>query len=150
MTDYELLYSQVREMILADPWYVSAMSNISALLMDSLPGLNWAGFYLLRGGQLIVGPFQGKPACIHIRTGNGVCGACGERDQAVIVPDVHQFPGHIACDSASKSELVLPIHRGGEVAAVLDLDSPVPDRFREEDLRGLSELAARIEERIRW
>ncbi len=150
MTDYELLYSQVREMILADPWYVSAMSNISALLMDSLPGLNWAGFYLLRGGQLTVGPFQGKPACVHIPVGKGVCGTAVEKDEIQIVPDVHQFPGHIACDSASRSEIVLPLHRGGKPAAVLDIDSPEYSRFSEEDAAGLGRITGVIEEMTEW
>lgn len=144
MTDYELLCSQAREMIAADPWYVPALSNLSALLMDSLPDLNWAGFYLLHEGQLVVGPFQGKPACVHIPAGKGVCGTALAEDRILNVPDVHEFPGHIACDSASSSEIVIPLHRNGKPVAVLDIDSPLPRRFTEEDSAGLAKVAAVI------
>ena len=150
MTDYALLSRQVQEMILADPWYVPALSNVSAFLMDTLPGLNWAGFYLLRDSQLIVGPFQGKPACVHIPVGKGVCGTAIEKDQVQNVPDVHQFPGHIACDSASNSEIVLPLHRDGKPAAVLDIDSTLFDRFSEEDETGLKKIADIIEKLTDW
>ena len=145
MTDYELLCSQAREMIAADLWYVPALSNLSALLMDSLPGLNWAGFYLLREGQLVVGPFQGKPACVHIPAGKGVCGTALAEDRILNVPDVHEFPGHIACDSASSSEIVIPLHRDGKPVAVLDIDSPLLRRFTVEDAAGLAKVAAVIE-----
>ena len=148
--DYELLLAQVLEIIREDPWYVAALSNISALIFQALPDLNWAGFYLLRGGRLVVGPFQGKPACIHIDAGKGVCGAAIERDEVLTVPDVHLFPGHIACDSASKSEIVLPIHRCGQVAAVLDIDSPILSRFTEDDRRGLERVTGAIEAGISW
>ena len=137
MTDYRLLSRQAQEIIDADPWYVPALSNISALLMDALPELNWAGFYLLRGDRLVVGPFQGKPACVHIPEGKGVCGTSLAEDRTLNVPDVHQFPGHIACDSASNSEIVIPLHRDGKPAAVMDIDSPVYARFSEEDEAGL-------------
>lgn len=150
MTDYRTLCGQAREMISAEPWYVPALSNLSALLMDTLPELNWAGFYLLRGDTLVVGPFQGKPACIHIPAGKGVCGACVSQDRAMNVPDVHQFPGHIACDSASESEIVIPLHSGGKIIAVMDIDSPVLRRFAEADEDGLREFAAVIEAGIRW
>ena len=150
MTDYELLSRQVQEMIQTDPWYVPALSNISALLMDTLPELNWAGFYLLRGSRLVVGPFQGKPACVHIPVGKGVCGTAVEKDEIQNVPDVHRFPGHIACDGASASEIVLPLHRGGKPAAVLDIDSPVPCRFSAEDETGLKKIAVLIEKLIDW
>ena len=148
--NYELLLGQAREILDADPWYVPALSNISALLMDSLPDLNWAGFYLVRGQRLVVGPFQGKPACIHIPVGRGVCGTAVSRDCVMNVPDVHEFPGHIACDSASSSELVLPLHAGGQPAAVLDMDSPLPARFSPEDEAGLKSLAELIESAVTW
>ncbi len=150
MTDYETLCRQAEEIIRADSWYVPAMSNLSALLADTLPGLNWAGFYLLRGGQLTVGPFQGKPACIHIPAGKGVCGTSLAQDRVINVPDVHAFPGHIACDSASRSEIVLPLHRDGKPAAVLDIDSPVPERFTAADEEGLIKTAGIIERLISW
>ncbi len=150
MTDYELLRQQTREMIAADCWFVSALSNVSALLADTLPELNWVGFYLLRGGRLVVGPFQGKPACVHIPVGKGVCGSSLERDEALNVPDVHAFPGHIACDSASRSELVIPLHADGKPLAVLDMDSPVLNRFGAEDEAGLKEIARVIEQEISW
>lgn len=149
MTNEELLCTQALELIREEPWYVPAFSNLSALIMASLPDLNWAGFYLLRNGRLTVGPFQGKPACIHIPLGKGVCGTCAAKDETQVVPDVHLFPGHIACDGASRSEIVLPLHENGKVKAVLDLDSPLPDRFgRDEAL--LRSLARVIEENIRW
>ena len=118
--------------------------------METLPDLNWAGFYLLHGGQLTVGPYQGRPACIHIPPGKGVCGAAAERDETLVVPDVHAFPGHIACDGASRSEIVIPIHAGGRVTGVLDIDSPLPGRFTEADRRELEDTVRAIERGIRW
>lgn len=150
MTDYQTLAGQAEGILEAEPWYVAALSNISALIAATLPDLNWAGFYLLRNGILTVGPFQGKPACIHIALGKGVCGTAAARDETVLVPDVHQFPGHIACDSASASEIVIPVHAEGLVAAVLDIDSPVKARFTPEDREGLEQLVRVIEEGIRW
>ena len=137
-------------MLAAEPWHVAAMSNLSALIMENMADLNWAGFYLRRGEGLVVGPFQGKPACIHIPMGKGVCGTTALRDRTTVVPDVHAFPGHIACDSASRSEIVIPLHAEGRVAAVLDIDSPVPDRFSPEDVRGLEELAGLLENAAAW
>ena len=148
--NYELLSEQAQEIINAEPWYVAALSNLSALIMDSLPDLNWAGVYLMRGGQLVVGPFQGKPACIHIPMGRGVCGTAVEKNEVQIVPDVHAFPGHIACDGASASEIVIPIHKDGRVIGVLDIDSPVKGRFSEEDAAGLQVIAKMIEEKVDW
>lgn len=150
MTDYQTLAGQAEGILEAEPWYVAALSNISALIAATLPDLNWAGFYLLRNGILTVGPFQGKPACIHIAPGKGVCGTAAARDETVLVPDVHQFPGHIACDSASASEIVIPVHAEGLVTAVLDIDSPVKARFTPEDREGLEQLVRVIEEGIRW
>lgn len=150
MTNYQTLADQAKEMLEAEPWYASSLSNISALIMAMLPRLNWAGFYLMREGQLTVGPFQGLPACIHIAPGKGVCGTAAAKDETTVVPDVHQFPGHIACDGASESEIVIPIHGDGEVKAVLDIDSPVKDRFSPEDREGLEQLVKVIEEKVSW
>ena len=144
--DYELLARQLEQLAEADNWYVPLLANASALLYGALEDLNWAGFYLMRGGQLVLGPFQGKTACIHIPMGKGVCGTAASSDATLVVPDVHRFPGHIACDSASNSEIVIPIHAGGKVAAVLDIDSPRFDRFSEADRVGLEEVAKVIEE----
>ena len=150
MTDYEVLRKQVSGLLTEEPYYVAAMSNISSVLKDALPDINWAGFYILRGGRLVVGPFQGKPACIHIGIGSGVCGYCVRQDQTIVVPDVHAFPGHIACDSASNSEIVIPIHCGGKVAAVLDIDSPLFDRFSEDDRTGLERIVSLMEKMLEW
>ena len=145
-----LLLQQAGEIIDAEPWYVAAMSNLSALIMESMPELNWAGFYLFRDGQLVVGPFQGKPACIHIPVGKGVCGTAVETDSTQIVPDVHLFPGHIACDGDSASELVIPLHGSGGVVGVMDLDSPLKNRFSQADADGLKEIARILENDISW
>ena len=150
MTDYAMLAGQAKEMLEAEPWYVAAFSNISALVAALVPDLNWAGFYLMRDGKLTVGPFQGKPACIHIAPGKGVCGTAVQRDETVLVPDVHAFPGHIACDGASESEIVIPVHAAGRVAAVLDIDSPVKNRFTVSDREGLEKLVKVIEEGVSW
>ena len=139
--DFDLLCRQVESFLETDRWYVTVMSNVSALLYDVLPDLNWAGFYVQRGDRLVLGPFQGKPACIHIPKGRGVCGTALERNTPINVPDVHAFPGHIACDSASRSELVIPLHSGGKIAGVMDLDSPIPARFTEQDEAGLLRIA---------
>ncbi len=117
-------------------------ANLAALLFHGLPDLNWAGFYWLKDGGLVLGPFQGKPACVRIALGQGVCGAAAAARRTVVVPDVHAFPGHIACDSASESEIVVPVLQGGRLAGVLDLDSPRRGRFDEEDARGLEALVA--------
>ena len=150
MADYELLLKQTREFIETDPWYVPLLSNVSALIMLSLEDLNWAGFYIMRNGILTVGPFQGRPACIHIPPGKGVCGTAAANDEILLVEDVHRFPGHIACDSASNSEIVIPFHRKGTVAGVLDLDSPLPSRFTLEDQWGLSTIVSVLEDFVQW
>ncbi len=147
---YSLMNSQAEEILNAEPWYVAALSNISALIMTTLPNLNWAGFYLVKDGRLVVGPFQGKPACIHIAPGRGVCGTAIVQNKTILVPNVHEFPGHIACDSASESEIVIPIHEGDITRAVLDIDSPVKNRFTAEDQAGLEELVRKIEARVNW
>jgi L-methionine (R)-S-oxide reductase len=120
---------------------IANAANTAALMYDALPGLNWAGFYLYKSGELVLGPFQGKPACVRIGIGKGVCGTAAARRQTVLVEDVHAFPGHIACDSASNSEIVIPLVKGNELLGVLDLDSPDLGRFTAADARGLEKLA---------
>ncbi len=139
--DYKLLCAQVKGLAEAERWYVPLLANASALIYDNLEDLNWAGFYLLREGRLVLGPFQGKLACIHIPVGKGVCGTAVARDETLLVPDVHAFPGHIACDSASNSEIV--------IFGVLDIDSPVLNRFTEEDRTGLEAFVRQIEAALR-
>jgi GAF domain-containing protein len=148
MTDYKMLKEQAKGLMEADNWYVPVMSNLSALIYESLEDLNWAGFYLVMEDQLVLGPFQGKVACIHIGKGKGVCGTAFEKDQTLLVKNVHDFPGHIACDSASNSEIVVPIHNGGQIVAVLDIDSPLTGRFTEADREGLEALVKEIEQRM--
>src|ERR1041384_2427378 len=120
---------------------IANAANTSALIYQALPDLNWAGFYLYKSGELVLGPFQGKPACVRIAMGKGVCGTAAARRETVLVEDVHAFPGHIACDSASNSEIVIPLIRGDELLGVLDLDSPKLKRFGSVDQKGLEELA---------
>ena len=148
--DYHVLLREIQSFAEEEPWYLSLLSNVSALLYEEMEDLNWAGFYVMRDGQLTLGPFQGKVACIHIRPGRGVCGTAVERDDTVRVADVHAFPGHIACDSASSSEIVVPIHADGQVVAVLDIDSPKLDRFDAEDQAGLEELVRVLEKVLVW
>jgi len=142
MTDYEALAAELAALTEGVPHKIANLANASALIYERLEDLNWAGFYLMEGGKLVLGPFQGKPACIEIEVGKGVCGTAVREGKSQLVPDVHLFPGHIACDSASNSELVVPLFVGGEIVGVLDLDSPWPGRFTEEDRAGL-ELAAK-------
>ena len=149
MTDYSTLNRQLSALVRGVPHRIANLANAAALLYHTLDDLNWAGFYLLEGDLLVLGPFQGKPACIEIAAGRGVCGAAAAQDRTQLVHDVHQFPGHIACDCASNSELVVPIHAGGQVVGVLDLDSPLVGRFTEEDRDGL-EAFARIIETEAW
>ena len=150
MVDYDLLCRQVRQLADEDRWFLPLMANVSALLYETLPDLNWAGFYLMRNGQLVLGPFQGKPACIHIMPGKGVCGTALKEDRTQRVDDVHLFPGHIACDSASNSEIVVPLHRKGQAAAVLDLDSPSLCRFTARDQEGLEKIGRVLDEVIQY
>lgn len=147
-TDYRLVYEQAAEIIRTEPHYVSALSNLSALLFQSMEGINWAGFYLMDRGSLVVGPFQGKTACIRIEIGKGVCGTAVRQQRVVRVADVHAFPGHIACDASSRSEIVLPIWNKGRIAGVLDIDSPLPDRFTAEDEEGLSDIVQLIGQEV--
>ena len=147
MTDYKLMNSQLMSLSDGVGWDITILSNAAALLWDSLEDINWAGFYLVRGGRLELGPFQGKPACMVIEIGKGVCGTAVAQDRTQLVKNVHEFPGHIACDSASNSEIVVPMHAGGNICGVLDIVSPILARFDEEDKAGL-EAFVRILESI--
>ncbi len=146
MTDYKLLAKQIKALADDEPNFIPVFSNASALLYDNMEDLNWAGFYIMNKGSLMLGPFQGKVACIRIEVGKGVCGTAVAEDKTQLVKDVHQFPGHIACDSASNSEIVVPIHKDGQVVAVLDIDSPSLSRFDEADKEGLEEFVKALEE----
>jgi GAF domain-containing protein len=144
---YRDLLSAVDGLTTGEPDPIANMANVAALIWETLPDLNWAGFYRAVDGELVLGPFQGRPACIRIPFGTGVCGAAAETLQVQRVDDVHAFPGHIACDAASSSELVVPIVRDGKLIAVLDLDSPTPSRFNDEDEAGcvaVCDLLAKI------
>lgn len=146
--DYQLLRKQLAALLEEETFFVSALSNASALLKETLTDINWAGFYLMREGTLVLGPFQGKPACIHIAVGKGVCGTAVQKDQTMLVADVHQFEGHIACDCASNSEIVVPIHKNGMIVGVLDIDSPIKNRFTKEDQEGLEVFVKEIEDKV--
>lgn len=148
MTDYQELNESLTAVIEDLPHLVANLANASALLYDRMKDLNWAGFYLEKEGRLVLGPFQGKPACVEIEWGNGVCGTAAETDEVQLVPNVHEFAGHIACDSASNSEIVIPIHLNGKVFGVLDIDSPLFSRFDEADKVGLSAFVKIIEEAL--
>lgn len=139
---YRELETQLRALLHGERDFIANCANTAALLRQSLPDLNWAGFYRLVDGGLVLGPFMGKPACVRIQIGKGVCGTAAATRQTVLVPDVHQFPGHIACDPDSKSEIVVPLVKDGQLLGVLDLDSPKPGRFDAEDQAGLEKLAA--------
>src|SRR4051812_28284703 len=138
---YAEIARELKSLVAGEADFIANLANTSALLFHSLPDLNWAGFYLLKEGELVVGPFQGKPACVRIAIGKGVCGTAAQRRATVLVTNVHEFPGHIACDSASNSEIVVPLVRGNELLGVLDLDSPKLRRFAAADQRGLEALA---------
>ncbi len=144
--NYSQLNAQVRALVEGVPHTVANLANTAAALWQGLEDINWAGFYILEGETLVLGPFQGKPACIEIPLGRGVCGAAAREDRTVRVEDVHAFPGHIACDSASRSEIVVPLHKNGAVWGVLDIDSPSLCRFTEDDRRGLEALCRTLEE----
>ena len=145
MTNYNLLCAQLKALTENIPHEVANLANASALLWQSLKDINWAGFYKMEKDILVLGPFQGKPACIEIPVGRGVCGTAVAEDKIQLVRNVHDFPGHIACDSASNSEIVLPIHVNGEIWGVLDIDSPNIGRFTEEDQAGLEKIVAVLE-----
>ena len=150
MTRTYPLAEELRALIQGVPHLTANLANASALLWDTLEDINWAGFYLMEGDTLVLGPFQGKPACIEIGPGKGVCGAAAARNETQLVADVHAFPGHIACDSASNSEIVVPLRRAdGSVFGVLDIDSPLFGRFTEDDWAGLEDFAAILSEELR-
>ena len=140
-TMYSDLESALQGLVADEPDGIANMANAAALIWETLPDINWAGFYLYKSGELVLGPFQGKPACVRIAIGKGVCGTAAARRETVLVEDVHAFPGHIACDSASNSDIVIPLIRGTELLGVLDLDSPKHARFGSADAHGLETLA---------
>ena len=143
--NYETVCAQLAALTDGVPYEVANLANASALLWQEMPGLNWVGFYKMVDGALVLGPFQGKPACIRIPVGRGVCGTAVAEDKVQLVYDVHEFPGHIACDCASNSEIVLPIHVNGEIWGVLDIDSPHIGRFTEADHVGLQQVVTILE-----
>lgn len=145
MTDYDLMCRQLGSLSDGVTWDMTVLSNASALIRDSLEDINWAGFYLMKDGKLMLGPFQGKPACTVIEVGKGVCGTAIAEDRTQLVKNVHEFPGHIACDSASNSEIVVPVHAGNSLYGVLDIDSPLLARFSEEDREGLEAFVRVLE-----
>ena len=140
--DYAQLADELAGLLKGEKDFVANAANTSALIFEALPDLNWVGFYFLKEGELVVGPFQGKPACVRIALGRGVCGTAALERKTIIVPDVDAFPGHIACDGASRSEIVVPLMQGQKLLGVLDLDSPRLARFDEGDARGLEKLAS--------
>lgn len=149
--DYPALVRQVRALVEGEPDWLANLANVAAAVKEAVPKLNWAGFYLLKGGELVLGPFQGLPACIRIGIGRGVCGTAVAEGRTQVVRDVHAFPGHIACDPRSRSEIVVPVRDGaGNVVAVLDLDSAELATFGEDDRAGLESLAAELADAIDW
>lgn len=145
MPDYKLMAKQIVSLAEIDSGFIPLLSNASAILNEGLERINWVGFYLMDNGCLLLGPFQGKVACVRIEAGRGVCGSAVKEGRVLRVPDVHDFPGHIACDSASRSEIVLPIRSSGRIVGVLDIDSPETGRFSEDDKKGLMLVTAAIE-----
>lgn len=148
MTDYKMMNAQLKALVEDIPHTIANLANASALIYHTLEDLNWAGFYLMEEGKLVLGPFQGKVACIEIAVGKGVCGTAVAEDKTQRIEDVHQFPGHIACDCASNSEIVVPIHKNGAIWGVLDIDSPSLNRFSEADQAGLEEFVRILEQNI--
>jgi GAF domain-containing protein len=142
---YADLRSQLQGLLAGETDVIANTANFSSLVFNTMPGLNWAGFYFLKGDELVLGPFQGKPACIRIKKGRGVCGTTVEKGAAIVVADVHAFPGHIACDVNSRSELVVPVFAHGAICGVFDLDSPLPNRFDEVDSEGIQSLVRLLE-----
>jgi L-methionine (R)-S-oxide reductase len=147
---YRVIHEQLKSLLENETNVIPNLSNTSALLYNSLKDINWAGFYLTSGTGLLLGPFQGKPACIRIPWGKGVCGSAASLGKTVVVPDVHKFPGHIACDPNSRSEIVVPIIIEDKTAGVLDIDSPIPDRFDDDDKKGLEEVVRLLSEGCTW
>ncbi len=145
MPDYELMAKQIESVAEIDRDFVPVLSNASAILGEGMDKINWVGFYLMDKGSLLVGPFQGRVACVRIEIGKGVCGTAVQEGKTMLVEDVHAFPGHIACDSASRSEVVVPIRSNGKIVGVLDIDSPETGRFTESDARGLEAVVKALE-----
>ena len=145
MTDYSTMNAALEGLVSGVPHSIANLANASALIFDMMERLNWAGFYIVKEGRLVLGPFQGRPACIKIPLGNGVCGTVAAENRTLVVANVHEFPGHIACDCASNSEIVVPLRKNGEVIGVLDIDSPVFSRFDESDREGLEQFARILE-----
>lgn len=145
MADYKTLIKQIESISQDVEYDITILSNVSALIYETLDNLNWCGFYILRNNRLELGPFQGKVACTKIEIGKGVCGTSVLKDETILVKDVHEFPGHIACDSASNSEIVIPIHINGSIYGVLDIDSPMINRFSDDDKKNLEEIVMLIE-----
>lgn len=146
--NYHSLKQQLEGLNAEEKYLITLLSNTSALLNDNIPEINWLGFYLIEDDQLILGPFQGRPACTPIQIGKGVCGTSAEKDITQRIDDVHAFPGHIACDARSQSELVIPLHRDGKVMGLLDIDAPIKNRFSKEDQEGLEAIMAVLEKQI--
>lgn len=147
-TNYNLLTKQLQSLIEDEQNLIAILSNTSAILNDNLDQINWVGFYLIENEELILGPFQGHPACVHIAIGKGVCGTAVAEDKTQLVKDVYAFPGHIACDANSKSEIVIPIHVNDEIIGVLDIDAPITDRFTNEDKEGLEVIVKVLEKQL--
>ncbi|MBI5974244.1 GAF domain-containing protein [Staphylococcus canis] len=147
-TDYKLLSRQLDALLQGESDLIANLSNASALLNEAIDNINWLGFYLIKNNELLLGPFQGKPACVHIGIGKGVCGTAVAEGTVQRVADVNAFPGHIACDANSQSEIVLPIRKGNEIIGVLDIDAPVTQRFSEDDEVGLKEVVAVLEKHL--
>lgn len=148
-TNYDLLQKQLISLIEDESNLIAILSNTSALLNDHLDQVNWVGFYLIENNELILGPFQGHPACVHIQIGKGVCGTAVSNNETQVVKDVHQFPGHIACDANSNSEIVIPIHKDNKIIGVLDIDAPIKSRFNDEDRKELEKVVSIIENQIK-
>lgn len=147
-TNYDLLQKQLSSLIEDETNLIAILSNASALINDNMDKVNWVGFYLIEENELILGPFQGHPACVHIQIGKGVCGTAVSTNETQVVKDVHQFPGHIACDANSNSEIVVPIHKDGKIIGVLDIDAPIKNRFNDQDRIGLEKIVSIIENQI--
>lgn len=147
-TNYDLLQKQLSSLIEDETNLIAILSNASALINDNMDKINWVGFYLIEENELILGPFQGHPACVHIQIGKGVCGTAVSTNETQVVKNVHQFPGHIACDANSNSEIVVPIHKDGKIIGVLDIDAPIKNRFNDQDRIGLEKIVSIIENQI--
>lgn len=147
-TNYKLISKQLASLIEDEKNLIAILSNTSALLNDTIDQINWVGFYLIENNELILGPFQGHPACVHIAIGKGVCGIAVSSGETQRVKDVHQFPGHIACDANSQSEIVIPLHQNGKIIGVLDIDAPIKNRFSQDDQEGLESIVKTLEKQL--